>query len=81
MNRESFLEAVKEQYADEIHEAYLECEHGEKLDLPKLESMLARLMAAASHEGISASDFKELVRTTLPDHADELELLAEPKAA
>src|SRR4051794_36121104 len=38
MDRESFLETLKTQYAEEIHEAYLECEHegGSTLDLKRL---------------------------------------------
>jgi hypothetical protein len=68
MNRESFLETVKQQYAEEIHEAYIEHEHGlgGKVDFPALNKHLKKLMASAKVEGLSAQDFQDLAHATLP---------------
>lgn len=76
MNRESFLETVKQQYSEEIHEAFIECEHGgeRKVDLPKLDDLLERLGQNAQKEGLSAGDFVELVQSTLPFVWDQLSL-------
>ncbi len=76
MDRESFLEAVRKQFADDIHEIYLECEHrgGQGIDLPRLNTLLRKLMTGARAQGIGERDFIDLVRTTLPDHWNDIEL-------
>ena len=74
MNRESFLDAVKQQYSEEINEAYIECGHaeGSSLDMPELNKRLSKLMANAKVEGLSEPDFLELVRSILGDVADKV---------
>lgn len=84
MNRESFLETVKQQYAEEIHEAYIEHEHGlgGKVDFPALNKQLKKLKASAKVEGLSAQDFDDLVQATLPEEvARHIEFGAIKKAA
>jgi hypothetical protein len=84
MNKESFLETVKQQYAEEIHEAYVEHEHGlhGKIDTPALTQHLKKLMTNAKVEGLSAHDFEELVHSTLPAEVwKHIELGAIKKAA
>jgi hypothetical protein len=73
MDRESFLEAVRKQFADDIHEVYLECGKREGVDLPRLNGMLRKLMSGARAQGIAERDFIDLVRTTIPDHWQDLE--------
>lgn len=69
MDRESFLEAVAKQYADEIRDAYLECEHdeGRKIDYQKLNSLLAKLLKNALAAGLTRSQFDDLVKTSVPE--------------
>ncbi len=67
MNRESFLETIKQQYSDEIHEAYLECEHEGKIDMPALTAKLKKLISCAQVEGLSESEFLAVAKTALPD--------------
>jgi hypothetical protein len=74
MDRESFLETVKKQYADEIQEAYVECEHedGRAVDYAQLNQMLRRLQGSARAEGLLEKDFQDLVRTALPEIWEKL---------
>lgn len=74
MNRDDYLFGLKERYAEEIYEAYLECEHksGREVDFPKLNEMLTKLNRSALVEGLSAEDFEELVRAELPDISSQL---------
>ena len=83
MNKESFLEVVKQQYSDEIHAAYIECEHGHgKVDFKGLNERLQKLMANAKVEGLAPCDFEELARATLPaEVASTIELNPGRKAA
>lgn len=77
MDRDDFVEALREQYADEIHEAYIECEHenGKNIDFEKLNDSLAKLMKAANVDGLHDSDFKELVKSTLPEVVEHVPFL------
>ena len=79
MDREDFLFALREQYAEEIHEAYLECEHqdGNVVDHSKLNEILNKMMKTARVDGLAGEDFMELVTTTLEDDVcSKLELHA-----
>ena len=82
MNRESFLEGIRQQYADQIHEAYIECEHEhDHIDVPALNKRLSKLRAAAGGQGLAVAEFEDLVRATLPDVVDKLDFWAGKKAA
>ena len=81
MDRESFLETVRKQFADEIHETYLECEHGKKVDLKRLNTMLKKLMGAARAQGLPETEFWDLVKSTLPDHWEDIEASKQPQVA
>lgn len=84
MNKESFLEVVKQQYSEEIHAAFVEHEHGggNKIDLPGLNKRLQKLMANAKVEGLAAHEFEELARATLPaEVAHRIDLMPSRKAA
>jgi hypothetical protein len=74
MDRESFLETVKKQYAEEIQEAYVECEHddGRTVDYVQLNQKLRRLQTGARAQGLAEPDFQELVRMALPEVWDKL---------
>ena len=54
MNKEDFLDTLREQYAEEIYEAYLECEHqnGQDIDLSELDSRLKKMMHTARGRSI-----------------------------
>ena len=83
MDRESFLETIKKQYADEIHEAFLECEHddGRRIDYPKLNARLKRLFTNAKAEGLSVKDFHDLVHSTMPGYEDKVDYQSSPGPA
>jgi hypothetical protein len=67
MDRDDFLEQLRQQYADGIYEAYLECEHeGGVVDYPELRQKIDRISRSASVEGLSSKDFHELVLGLLP---------------
>ncbi len=86
MNRESFLETVRQQYADEIREAYIECEHedhgSQEVDFVELNKRLNNLRTSAKLDGLSVAEFEELARATLPDSvAEKVEFAPARKAA
>jgi hypothetical protein len=76
MDRESFLETVKNQYVDEIRVAFLECEHhgGKVIDYSALNQRLKKLMVGAKKAGISTHDFQLLVQAVLPHIVEQLVL-------
>lgn len=77
MDREAFLEVLRKQYADEIYEAYLECEHEDgKINFVELNNALRKLMNSAKSEGLLAKDFEDLVKSTLPEVIDNLEVFS-----
>jgi hypothetical protein len=67
MNREDFIDQLKQQFANGIFEAYLECEHEHgEVDFTALKSELDRIARAAAVEGLNAGDFHELIFGVLP---------------
>jgi hypothetical protein len=67
MNKESFLETLRSQYAEEIHEAHIECERGEgRVDLELFAHKLHQLRKSAQVEGLANQEFDELVNSLLP---------------
>ena len=78
MNRESFLETIRAQYAEEVQAVYVECEHEEKIDFGALHAKLSKLMKNAKVDGLPQKDFIELVNSTL--NADVVKILAFDKA-
>ena len=73
MNRESFLETVRQQFTDEIHAVFLRCEHGKDVDYAQLTHLLSKLRDAAKREGLAYPDFEDLVKSALPGVWDHLE--------
>lgn len=73
MNRETFLDTLKTQYSEEIHEAYLECEHAGKVDLAAFNQRLAKIMKNAATEGLPRGEFEEMVRSAFPDVAAQIQ--------
>jgi hypothetical protein len=70
MDRDDFLDNIRRQYADEIHEAYLECEHETgKVDFAQLNKKLGKLMKSAKAEGLQNKEFIDLAMSTLPPEA------------
>jgi hypothetical protein len=76
MDRESFLDTLRQKYAENIHEAYLECEHedGRSVDYPRLNGLLQKLAKTAKVEGLPPKEFEDLVRSTLPEVNGKLDL-------
>jgi hypothetical protein len=74
MDREGFLETIRKQYAEDIQEAYLECEHddGRSIDMVRLNLSMAKLMQSAQVDGLPPHEFEDLVRSTLPDVAAKI---------
>jgi len=90
MNREGFLETIRKQYVEDIHEAYQASLHegGGKVDYVHLSSLLSKMMRRASMDGLRQPDFEELVYSTLPLSTGQLQLsmptqaqIAQKKAA
>ena len=84
MDREDFLFALREQYAEEIQEAYLQCEHeeGKVIDYSALKGLLMKMMKTARVDGLPSEDFSDLVRSTLPDAVvEKVEIFSTQKQA
>lgn len=75
MDRESFLEIVRKQYAEKINSAYVECEERGKIDWTKLNAKIDKLYAHAKIEGLPQKDFEDLVKGVLPEMFDKVALL------
>lgn len=73
------METLRQQYADGVHEAFLECESSDtgKVDLERLSEMLERLRRNARIEGLPGRDFDEIVRSMLPEYWKQLERLSD----
>ncbi|MGZ3698143.1 MAG: hypothetical protein ACXWPM_07425 [Bdellovibrionota bacterium] len=68
---------MRTQYAEKIHEAWIECEHGQgEVDFGKLTSVLKRLSQNAKLEGLPLKEFDDLVRSTLPGAVGKLKIAA-----
>jgi len=69
MNREGFIETIRRQYIEDIHEAYQGVLHagGHVVDYEQLTGVLTKLMRTAARDGITAQEFEEMVFSTLPD--------------
>jgi hypothetical protein len=78
MDRESFLEAVRKHFANDIQEIYRDCEnHSDRgFDLARMNRLFRSLWKGARAQGIGEKDFLELIRTTIPDHWQEVDLSA-----
>lgn len=83
MNRESFLETVRKQYCDRISASYLLCEHEGRVNVEEFGAQLKPLKKMAEREGISFSEFDELVFSFFPDIRGrvDLEIVPYSKAA
>ncbi len=67
MDRDDFIDQLKQQYANGIFEAYLQCEHERgEVDFSTLKERLERIGKAAAVEGLRPGDFHELIFGVLP---------------
>ena len=77
MDRESFLETIRKQYADKIQNTYVQCEHEHdnqvRVDWTQLHRQLTGLMKSAKVDGLAAKEFMELVKAELPEAWPQLE--------
>jgi hypothetical protein len=82
MDREGFLETMRRQYIEDIHEAYQASLHegGGKVDYVQLSGMLSKVMRRASMDGFKQMDFEELVYSTIPLSTGQLQLSMPPQA-
>jgi len=72
MDREDFIETLKKQYADNIHEAYLECEHEKgSVDYPELKARIDKIARSAAVEGLRPAEYQDLVHSVLPHEVVE----------
>ena len=78
MSREGFIDILRSHFVEEIHAAYLECEHGsdQPVDYEKLGRLLARLMTHAKASGLTAEEFEELTMASLPGLPVQLHKIA-----
>lgn len=74
MDKDDFLDALKEQYAEEILQACLECCDAEQVsvDIETLNELLNQLMESALTEGLQDIDFEKLVEDILQEFRPEL---------
>lgn len=73
MNRESFMETLRNHYADEIMSALYRCKHGDSIDYPALTHLLLDMGHAARGEGLGRSEFENLVKAILPGVWEDLQ--------
>ena len=66
MDRESFLDTLKQQFGEQITELYYEYEHGKKVDIDGLWSALDKLRTQAFKQGLGYTEFDSLVQSSLP---------------
>jgi hypothetical protein len=74
MDRETFLEQVKQQYMEQISALYMKAEHSGKVDFKQLTTQLVQLKKLAAGEGVRASEFDEMVYSLLPGVEGKIEL-------
>jgi hypothetical protein len=68
MDRDDFIEGLREQYSNQIQQAYLACEHDKnRVDWKQLNEKLNKLMKSAVAEGLSRPQFEDLIRHSLPE--------------
>jgi len=75
MDKEEWKECLMEQYAEQVFEAYQECTDydGRFVDQDKLNALLVRILNNAKVDGLSESEFEDIVHSTLSDVSFELE--------
>lgn len=83
MDRESYLDGVRQQYLEKISAAYMQCEHGRQLNLVELAGKLTTMKRQALKEGLGAGEFDDMVFATVPGVQGKIDLTlgAEKKAA
>ena len=79
MNRESFLETIHAQCSEDILEAYQKSMHKDPygnhaVDYQELSGELNRLMKMVAKQGVSYTEFAELVYSNLPQASGKLTL-------
>ena len=68
MDKESFVETLRVKYAEEIREAYLECQHNGKVDHTAFGPKLLTIMKQAKAEGLPETDFIDLMKSAVPEN-------------
>ncbi|MBL7717049.1 MAG: hypothetical protein JNL01_16410 [Bdellovibrionales bacterium] len=68
MTKETFLDAVRRRFLEDIREAYLECAHGpgKPIDEVRLTRILGKLKNFAKKAGLTPDEFEELTMICLP---------------
>ncbi|MFN7683849.1 MAG: hypothetical protein ACK5QT_00350 [Oligoflexia bacterium] len=74
MDRETFLEQVKQQYMERITAVYMQAEHTGRVDFKQLSLQLQELKKLAAGEGVPAPEFDDLVYSLLPGVEGQVEL-------
>jgi len=74
MNRESYMETVRQQYAEKVTAAYVQCEHDGQENFTELTAQLVKIKRQAISEGMSDADFDDIVFSALPDVRGKVEL-------
>ena len=67
MNRDDFIEALGRQYRDEIHEAMIECEHNNVIQVDEFGKKLKELNRVAQIEGLPSGEFWGIVEELCPE--------------
>ena len=69
MNRDSFIDSLKERYSAELRDAYLACEVAGHVDLGEFQLVVSRLSRVARIDGLPETEFKDLVEAHFPEIA------------
>lgn len=74
MDKEILLDSLKNEYSEEVTQIIYHCQNDQKvyLDVDALNSSLKSLMLISFRQGLSESDWYELVYELAPDIYDEL---------
>ena len=70
MDRETFKDTLRQKYADDIREAYLECEHKNgsqvMVDQTELMKRVSKLLKCAKSDGFTQEEFAEIAESAQP---------------
>lgn len=67
MSREEFIHVLKEQYASDVREAYLDCQTERTIDYSRLEERLGLLLKNSKLNGLPYDEFLDVVKTEIAD--------------
>ena len=81
MDRDDFLDGLKQNFFDKIHGCAMECEHHEEMNFNELDKKLAHVWSAAKTEGVKWDEYSSWAQECIPEYFDKLTFFKTKKAA